>query len=188
MEAILQKEIIVGKLACRVIGVAVFIVLTALGAFVRVPLPFTPVPLTLQTFFVLLSGAFLGSGLGAATQLGYILLGAAGLPIFTNAGSGALYFCGPTAGYLLGFVLAAFCVGQLIGRAKSFLAVSVVFLLSDLLLLTSGALWLKIISGFSLSKVFLIGVLPFLPLDLAKALAASGIYLRLRKRLGEIFH
>ena len=55
----LSKEVIANKLACRIIGVAVFVISTALGAFIRIPLPFTPVPLTLQTFFVLLSGAFL---------------------------------------------------------------------------------------------------------------------------------
>lgn len=88
MEAILKREIVVNKTACRIIGVTVFVILTSLGAFVRIPLPFTPVPVTLQTFFVLLSGAVLGGAIGAASQLSYLLLGTAGLPIFTNAGSG----------------------------------------------------------------------------------------------------
>ena len=87
MEVILKKELVLNKAACRIIGVAIFVVLTSLGAFVRIPLPFTPVPLTLQTMFVLLSGAFLGSGLAATAQLGYILLGLSGVPIFTGAGS-----------------------------------------------------------------------------------------------------
>ena len=75
MEAILRKEILVNKTISRIIGLLTFIILTSLGAFVRLPLPFTPVPITLQTFFVLLSGAFLGSRLGISAQLGYILLG-----------------------------------------------------------------------------------------------------------------
>jgi biotin transport system substrate-specific component len=97
MEALLRKEIILNKTLCRVIGIAVFIILTSLGAFVRIPLPFSPVPLTLQTFFVLLGGALLGSNLGALSQLSYIFLGVLGLPVFSGAGSGLSYFWAPPA-------------------------------------------------------------------------------------------
>ncbi|MBI4972331.1 MAG: biotin transporter BioY, partial [Candidatus Omnitrophica bacterium] len=118
METLLKKEIIYNRVVCRFIGVAVLVILTSLGAFVRIPLPFTPVPITLQTFFVLLSGAFLGSNLGAVTQLSYILLGVSGLPIFTAAGSGPLYLFGPTAGYLWGFVLASLFIGKFIKYSR----------------------------------------------------------------------
>ena len=88
MEALLKREVILNKTLCRVMGVLTFVILTSLGAFVRIPLPFTPVPLTLQTFFILLCGAFLGSKLGVTAQLSYMFLGVLGLPIFTGAGSG----------------------------------------------------------------------------------------------------
>ena len=96
MEAVLKKEVILDKTLCRVMGVLTFVILTSLGAFVRIPLPFSPVPITLQTFFVLLSGALLGSNLGTISQLSYLLLGASGLPVFTGAGSGLFYLLGPT--------------------------------------------------------------------------------------------
>lgn len=188
MEVILNREIIVSRAACRVFTAVVFIVLTALGAFVRIPLPFTPVPLTLQTFFVLLSGAFLGKKLGALTQLSYVSLGIAGLPVFTDAGSGLLYLSGPTGGYIVGFVLAALLTGRCVGYAKeSFLATLAVFCLADLALLACGVIWLKFILGVSSRQALFLGFIPFLAGDLLKALAACVIYLRLKPRLKEIF-
>lgn len=188
MEVILRREIIVNKTAVRVIGVATFIVLTSLGAFVRIPLPFTPVPITLQTFFVLLSGALLGSRLGLSTQLGYILLGVLGLPVFTGAGSGLFYLSGPTGGYLLGFVLASFFVGRFIKYSQnSFFYTFSLLCLGDLILLCSGVIWLKVLFGYSLTKLLFMGFIPFIPGDLFKALAASFLYLKLKTRLKEVF-
>jgi biotin transport system substrate-specific component len=188
MEAILKKEIIVNKTLCRTIGVLVFIILTTLGAFVRIPLPFSPVPITLQTLFVLLSGALLGSNLGTISQLSYVLLGVLGLPIFSGAGSGILYIFGPTAGYLLGFILAALFVGKSIkySNDNSFYTFCLLCL-GDLIILCSGILWLKILFGYSLTKLLFIGFIPFLPGDLLKALTACAIYLKLKNRLKEIF-
>jgi len=188
MEAILKQEIISNKTACRAIGVAVFVILTSLGAFVRIPLPFSPVPLTLQTFFVLLSGAFLGGNLGAVAQMSYIFLGLSGLPIFTGAGSGLLYLAGPTGGYLLGFVLASLFTARFIKFAgRNLYSVLAIMVIADLLLLASGVIWLKILFGWPLSKLLFAGFLPFLPGDLLKAGAAAIIYLRLKPRLKEVF-
>ncbi len=188
MEAVLKKEILVNKTLCRVIGVSAFVVLTALGAFVRIPLPFTPVPLTLQTFFILLCGAFLGARLGLTAQLSYIFLGVLGLPIFTGAGSGLNYLYGPTGGYLLGFVLAALFIGKFIKYAQdNLVSVLAILLLADAILLLSGAIWLKALLGLSLKKSLFIGFMPFLPGDLLKALVASAIYLKLKGRVKEIF-
>ncbi len=188
MEITLKREIVASRTACRIIGVVAFIIMTALGAFVRIPLPFTPVPLTLQTFFVILSGAFLGSGLGFAAQLSYILLGLSGLPIFTGAGSGLLYLFGPTGGYLFGFILASLFIGRFIKCAPHNLLFTLsIFYLGDLILLASGVIWLKVIFGYSLAKVLFIGFIPFLAGDFLKALFASLIYLRLKSRLESIF-
>jgi len=98
MEAVLKRELTGSKTLNIAIGVCFFLPLTALGAFVRVPLPFTPVPITLQTFFVLLSGAFLGRRSGSLTQLLYLVMGVCGAPIFTGAASGWIYLLGPTGG------------------------------------------------------------------------------------------
>ena len=188
MEAILKREVISSKALCRVLGVSVFIIMTALGAFVRIPLPFTPVPLTLQTFFVLLSGAALGGGLGASSQMGYILLGLAGMPIFSGAGSGLFYALGPTGGYLIGFVLASYLVGNYIKRAgTSFSGVFLAVFLADLALLVCGVIWLKFVLGQSLGRLLFVGFLPFIPGDLLKAYAVTKIYFKLKPRLKSVF-
>lgn len=188
MEAILKKEIIENKIACRIIGVSVFVILTSLSAFVRIPLPFTPVPITLQTFFVLLSGAFLGSNLGAITQLSYIFLGISGLSIFTGAGSGLFYLFGPTGGYLFGFVIASLFLGRFIKYSKDNLfSIFGLFVLSDLIILFCGIIWLKFLLRYNLTKLLFIGFIPFVPGDLLKAWAASILYLKLKSRLKEIF-
>jgi len=188
MEAILKREVIANKTAVRAFLAATFVVLICLGAFVRLPLPFTPVPITLQTFFVLLSGAFLGSGLGVATQLGYLLLGVLGLPVFTGYGSGIAYLFGPTGGYIFGFILACFFTGRLVKYGgNNFFSVFAILSAADFIILACGAAWLKVISGYPLAKVLFMGFIPFIPGDLLKALAASGLYLKLRPRLKELF-
>jgi biotin transport system substrate-specific component len=188
MEAILKREVILNKIACRIIGVSAMIILTAVGAFVRIPLPFTPVPLTLQTLFVLLSAAFLGNHLGAITQISYVILGMSGLPIFAGAGSGLNYLLGPTGGYLFGFVLAAFFVGKFIKHAKDnlFSVLSVLFI-GDLIILICGISWLKFLLGYSSVKLLSIGLIPFIPGDLLKAVFAASLYLKFKNRLKEIF-
>jgi biotin transport system substrate-specific component len=188
MEITLRKEIIVDKTLCRAFGVAVFVILTALGAFVRVPLPFTPVPLTLQTFFVLLGAVSLGRNAGVLTQGIYIFLGVIGVPIFSQAGSGLGYLLGPTGGYLLGFLPAAFFAGSFIRYAgrNFYLALTVIFF-ADLILLSCGTLGLKALFGLSAAQAFSMGFLPFIAGDLLKALAVTLVYLKTEGRLREVF-
>jgi biotin transport system substrate-specific component len=188
MYLVLTKDIIKDKTVSRLIGTAGFALLTALGAFVRIPLPFSPVPITLQTFFVLLSGALLGGTLGPSSQLLYLLLGLAGLPIFTGAGSGLLYLCGPTSGYLFGFVLASLFIGRSIKNIpQNFISVFMLLFSADLILLSFGTMWLRLVLGFSWPKLFLMGFLPFIPGDIIKALACTLIYSRLYTHSRQIF-
>jgi len=187
MEAIWNREIILNKAIRRVMAVCVFVVLTALGGFVRIPLPFSPVPITLQTFFVLLSGVMLGGWLGVSSQLSYILLGIMGLPIFSGANSGLFYLFGPTAGYLFGFVLASFFLGRLIKYCPDrFLMIFLLMCLADLLILSLGIVWLKLLFGYHIDTLLFIGLIPFIPGDLLKAFLASVIYAKLKTRLKEI--
>ena len=92
-----------------------FALLTALAAQIVIPLPFTPVPITGQTFVVLLAGAGLGATAGAASQGLYVLLGAVGLPFYAGGASGWTVARGATGGYLIGFIVAAWIVGALAG-------------------------------------------------------------------------
>lgn len=185
-ELILKKEIVVNKAICRAIGIITFTILTCFGAFVRIPLPFTPVPITLQTFFVLLSGAVLGK-FGIISQFCYILLGVLGLPVFTNAGSGLFYLLGPTGGYLFGFLLASYFLGKMISKGKSFLSIFILMCIADLIILSLGSIWLKILFGYSIDKILLIGFLPFIPGDLLKIILASTLFFKINSRTEEIF-
>jgi len=183
-----DKEIINGKTACALVGAAFFIVATALGAYIRIPLKVTPVPITLQTFFVLLSGAVLGRRLGSFSQFAYVILGAAGLPIFQSFSSGALYCLGPTGGYLAGFVAAAYLIGIMLrpsglGRIRIIAS----FIIADLIIHSSGALWLAYIYKTGLAKAASIGILPFVPGEIVKIFFAVLIYSRISRRSKAIF-
>ncbi len=186
---ILRKEIIVDRTVSRVIGLSCFITLTALGAYVRIPLPFTPVPITLQTFFVLLAGAVLGRQWGVASQLGYVLLGVFGLPIFAGASFGLAVFFGPTGGYLLGFILAGWMVGRIISRHKivRFNQILITMLIGSLLIDLLGCIWLGMLLRINLKKVLMLGLWPFLPGDTMKSIVAALVYQKIQKRIKQIF-
>ena len=184
MEAIIKRELITDKNICRTLSVAVFVTLTTLAAFVRIPLPFTPVPLTLQTFFVLLSGALLGRKLGLFTPGLYMLLRLSGLQVFTGTGSGSFYLLGPTGGYIVGFVLASFITGSLFTDEKQGrLTVFIKLLFADLVILFSGTLWLKISLSCPLSRAFLLGFLPFVLGDVLKVILAAVVYSKAHSRV-----
>jgi biotin transport system substrate-specific component len=142
-------------------------------AQVRIPLPFTPVPLTGQTFAVLLVGAALGSKRGAASLMLYTTMGALGLPFFAGGASGLAYMSGPTLGYLVGFLAAAYIVGLLAERGleRSVRTSLVPFLVGTLVIYIFGAGWLAIL--FSLEQALALGVLPFLAGDALKMLLAA---------------
>jgi biotin transport system substrate-specific component len=155
-----------------------FSLLTALAAQVVVPLPWTPVPLTGQTFAVLLTGALLGSRLGALAMLAYLAEGAAGLPFFTRGAGGAHYlFFSPTAGYLFAFPVAAFVTGYLAERGwdRRFTTAAAAMALGSLVILAGGWAWLSLFYRTG-REAFAAGVLPFLVGDVLKvALAAAAL-------------
>ena len=189
METIIKRELINDKRLCRLLAVGAFITLTALSAFVRIPLPFTPVPLTLQTFFVLLSGALLGRKLGVFAQAAYIFLGFCGQQVFTGTGSGSLYLLGPTGGYIVGFVLGSFFAGSfLIKEKQSLFAVFIKLLAADFIILFSGMFWLKVSLSCSLSKAFLLGFLPFVLGDILKVTLAAVVYNKMRARIKGVLY
>jgi len=165
---------------------AVFSVLTAIGAWISIPLPITPVPFTLQVFFVLLSGAVLGGRLGALAQIIYLLLGLIGLPVFAGGESGPGVLIGPTGGYLLGFVVGAYLTGRISQneRLSSFIRMAIATLsgLLPIYMLGEIGLWLWLRS--SLPVLLMIGVVPFLPLDAVKAIMAA--YIASRKQLKQV--
>lgn len=153
-----------------------FSLLTALAAQVAIPLPGTLVPLTGQTFAVLLTGALLGSRLGALAMIAYLIEGASGLPFF-YAGSGGVQhlLLSPTSGYLLSYPLAAFVVGLLAERGwdKRFLTAAAAMLLGSIVILMGGWAWLA--RFMSPATAFNTGVAPFLIGDLIKIALAAAV-------------
>jgi biotin transport system substrate-specific component len=157
--------------------VVAFSLLVALAAQVVIPLPFTPVPITGQTFAVLLTGALLGSRLGAAAIILYLIEGALGLPFFRGGAGGAGHFAGMTVGYLLAFPAAAFVTGYLAERGwdRKFLTAAAAMALGSLVILAAGWAWLALFFR-SAEEAFRLGVAPFLLGDIIKiALAAAAL-------------
>lgn len=169
-----------------------FACLTALGAVVQIPIG--PVPITLQVLFVLLSGLVLGSRLGALSQMQYLAMGLAGAPVFAGGKSGLIALLGPTGGYLVGFVVAAYVAGLVAesaarpGRVRFFVA----GLVGTAGLYLCGMMWLAtwfaLGTGTSwiaeLGTAWTFGVLPFILLDTGKAVIASAVALSGRALAG----
>ncbi|MFA5100719.1 MAG: biotin transporter BioY [Candidatus Omnitrophota bacterium] len=186
MQAVFGKEIVFDKAVGRFGAIVVFITLTAISGFVRIPVPMSPVPVTLQTFFVLLAGASLGGWRGGISQLGYLALGVCGLPVFSTIGSGFLYLTGPGGGYMAGFVLAAFFIGFMRRFAgSSYVRLFILFVAASAIILLSGVAWLSVLTGYDRVKLMQIGFLPFIPGDLFKAAAAAAAYKVLQPRFDQ---
>ena len=177
-----KAETLTGALLAPLDGVRAFVLvvafslLTALAAQVAVPLPFTPVPITLQTFMVLLTGALLGRRLGALAMFAYLIEGAGGLPFFAFGHSGIAYLLfAPTSGYLLSYPLAAFLTGWLAERGwdRKFLPAAAAMALGSLVILAGG--WLGLLRFFSPATAFITGVAPFLVGDLIKLALAAAV-------------
>jgi biotin transport system substrate-specific component len=149
----------------------------AVSARIAVPLPWTPVPVTAQTLAVLLVGALLGPIRGTGSVASYLLAGAAGLPVFAYGG-GAAYLFGPTGGYLLGFIPAAFLAGQFVerGRAGGLSALLAGLAVADLSLFAFGMAWLALY--MPLAALPLAGLLTFLPGEAIKIVLAVVVIRR----------
>ena len=156
---------------------ALFAALTAAVSPIKIPLGFTPVPITLQTVMVLVSGALLGANLGALAQFLYILVGALGLPVFAGGGSGFGALVGPTSGYLFGFIAAAYVVGKLVEKAKNrkYLQIVIAMLVGTLVIYVFGVVGGIIVTGLPLTQILVGWVLPFIIGDIVKLLVAASI-------------
>ena len=160
------------SLTRQLVSVLAGTILLALSA--RVQIPFWPVPFSMQTFVVLALGMVYGPALGAATVLAYLGQGLMGLPVFV-AGGGPAYLAGPTGGYLLGMVPAAWIVGELVRRgwAANPLKAIAAAALGNLAVYLVGVSWLALWLG-GISQAISAGLLPFLP-GAALKIAAAGL-------------
>jgi biotin transport system substrate-specific component len=156
-------------------GTAAFTGLIAIGSWIAVP--FVPVPLTLQTLFVILSGAVMRRYAVLPNGL-YVLMGALNIPVFHSGTAGIAVLLGPTGGYILGFVPGALATGLAYEHRHVILRIAGI-ILGLAIIFFCGMTWLSFSAGISLSIAFLIGVLPFIPGDAVKAYAVYLIAGRL---------
>ena len=159
-----KKTVILGKL----LGIAGFSGVLGLAAMIKVPLFFTPVPVTLQNLVVFLAGALLGPAAGMAAVLLYVTVGSC---------VGTLAFFGPTGGYLLGFIAAAGLIGSFRGviKSRSLLLLFLVMLTGVAAIYVCGGVWLTLGYGWTAKQAFTLGMLPFIGGDVVKALVAATI-------------
>lgn len=167
----------------RTLAAALFVLLTTAGAYVAVPVPWAPVPMTMQPLFVLLSGLLLGPAGGAASMSAYVLLGAAGLPVFAAIPAGPAALAGPTGGFILAFPLASGLCGWLAGPRDAHAPRILLALVAGLLVIyVAGAAQLALLTGTAPWTVLRNAVLPFAPGDAIELLVAMALALRLRPR------
>lgn len=169
----------------KLVYASLFAALTAIAAWVTIPLP--PVPITLQTFFVILAGGMLGAYFGALSMIVYLLLGFIGLPVFSNGRSGLGVLAGPTGGYLVGFVLSAIAVGFLVERRRNpgFLWYCAAMAIGTLIIYACGVGWLLVVTHMSIAQAVVAGALPFVPGDILKIIVAAFIARRVNQNRSE---
>ena len=160
--------------AALVVGAAL---LTAACAQISLPIPGSPVPVTGQTFAVLLTGAALGANRGALGQLLYVAMGLAGLPFYADGEHGIDVVWGATGGYLVAFPLSAWICGKLAERRYDRTPVTALpaFLAGSLVVFAIGVPWLAISADLSLAKALDLGFVPFVPGGILKAALAAGL-------------
>ncbi|MGD2185819.1 MAG: biotin transporter BioY [Desulfobacterales bacterium] len=153
---------------------ALFAALTAVGAFLAIPIG--PVPIVLQNMFVYLAGLLLGSRWGLASVGVYLLAGACGLPVFAGGLGGIGRLIGPTGGYLIGYLPTVFCIGKISARTHPGIVFDVLAMISgSIILYACGITGLKLVTGMTLAKAFAVGMFPFLLGDAVKIAAAAAI-------------
>jgi biotin transport system substrate-specific component len=158
-----------------IFGVVGFAVILAAASQIAIPLPFTPVPITLQPLVVVLAGLMLGPVAGAMSMVLYLAAGAAGLPVFAPIGApGIARFFGPTGGYLIAYPAAAFVAGALGRRAPTLLGRWLAAVAGSIVILIGGVAELAILNQ-SLSRALAMGLTPFALLDGVKAFVAALI-------------
>jgi biotin transport system substrate-specific component len=164
----------------RLAGIAAGTLAVAAAAQVAVPVPLSPVPMTLQPLAVLAVGGVLGAAGGVAALTAYLALGALGFPVFAGGAAGPLYLVGPTGGYLLAFPVAAGITGALASRG-GVLRTLVACALGMVVIHVGGVAQLAVLGG-NPSAAFRVGFVPFFTGDLLKVGLAAAVVLGLRSR------
>jgi biotin transport system substrate-specific component len=179
----------------RLTLIAFFTALIAILAQLAVPLPFSPVPVTGQLIGVFLAATLLGGRDGCLAIFAYLLLGAAGAPVFSLGRGGLMMLLGPTGGYLWGFLPGVYLSGRIQAGnqrpgAPGLLTTAGATLFTLGCIYLCGTIQLSLVTGYSTGEAILAGVLPFIPLDVAKAFIAAALGARVKKSMhaGGLLH
>ncbi len=164
----------------RLLYSGLFAALTAVLSFVRIPLPFSAVPVTGQSLGTMMAGLLLGPWPGALSQLIYVLVGAAGMPVFGGMGGPAMLI-GPTGGYLLGMIPGAFVTGWLARSSRPVRMTAACLIGGVVVVHLLGVWWLSRVASLDAAAALMTGSIPFWPGDVLKTAAAVGLALRLRR-------
>ncbi len=175
----------------ELILVSLFAAITCILSIISIPLPFTPVPITLQLLAVTMSSAVLGKRLGFYSQGIYTLLGAIGLPVFAGGKAGFSVLLGPTGGYIIGFMASAFVIGWLIesfapkqtNSKAEYLTILFSMIAGLLVIYSFGVIQLMIVANLSLIQGIIGGVTPFILADIIKIALGSSVAYSVRKSL-----
>lgn len=157
----------------RTVLTALFTALIIIGGYIAFPIPFSPVPIVLSDFFVMLTGLCLG--ISGVSSIGlFLFLGVLGLPVFTGGKSGLAVFMGPTGGFLISYLIATVAAGFLshLGGKPSRIKDILALITANLIIFGMGIPWLKMILNVSWERALALGLLPFLPGNLIKIAAA----------------
>jgi biotin transport system substrate-specific component len=166
------------SLVHRLLLTFTFTCLTGLAAQIRIPLPFTPVPVTGQVLVVLLSGVVLGGCYGGLSQIFYVILGTTLVPWFSGWNGGFAAITGVTGGYIIGFIPAALMIGWLTDRyvsVRRFHFQLLIMAIGVVIIYVCGAIQFSIVMNAGFSKAMKLAVFPFIPFDLMKAALAAGV-------------
>jgi biotin transport system substrate-specific component len=169
----------------EMILISMFAALTAIFAQLTIPLPISPVPITMQELAVCLSAAILGSRLSVLSQLIYIFVGIIGMPVFSGGTAGLARLMGPTGGYITGFLLSSFVIGRIVEQRplptirRTFIAM----LCGLFVIYTCGVFQLSLVSGITLKAAFMSGVVPFIGMAIIKIVLGSAVACSVRATL-----
>lgn len=155
---------------------ALMVAMNCVSAYIIIPLPFSLSPIALQTLIVNLTGYVLNAKQAFMTMLVYLLVGLAGVPVFTGGSAGPGKLFGPTGGYIIGFLVTAVFLAYFKGEKYNFKRYALLGCVIGIpLIYVFGVVQLKLITGMGWDKAIMTGALPFIPLDIVKCLAAAVI-------------
>lgn len=148
-------------------------ILISLCSKVVIPLPFTPIPMVFQNILCLATGLFFGKRIGALTVVFFLFQGMIGLPVFSSGNSGLAYFFGPTCGYFIGYLVGTYLTGYLLEKRSDAIGSFISLLVGMITIYFFGVSYLSLFLG--IKQAILLGVVPFLLMDMAKILFFLGI-------------